>query len=90
MRKTYWHKHPRNFANECEMVYATTQEQMGALEKKGFERLSVTQVRRHIRWLNAENAAWGSGRAIGDYRFDDIESCAELLSSCQLYSLSGQ
>ena len=67
MRYTYWHRHPRNFANECSMLKATTIEQMRDLATQGYERLSVAEARRHLAWVNAENDAWGSNRAIGKF-----------------------
>lgn len=75
IRKTYWHKHPRNFANECDAYTANTRDQREHLEDLGYEQLSREDMRRHLRWVNAENAAWGSNRASGDMalaRIDEV------------------
>lgn len=77
MRYTYYHRHPRNFSNECTMLKASTPEQMRDLAERGFERLTVVQARRHLSWINAENDAWGSNRAVGVMRFADIPSVTE-------------
>lgn len=66
---TYWHKHSRGFANDCALYRADTTDQATRLDALGFTRLTREEARRHIRWLNAENAAWGSNRAVGDYSF---------------------
>ena len=34
-------------------------------------------LRRHVRWVNAENDAWGSNRACGRSSFRSIVSAAE-------------
>ena len=76
VRKTYWHNHPRNFANECDMVTATTKEQREDLDSMGYERLSHKQALMEIRYVNRENDAWGSNRAFGAmsiHRLDEHE-----------------
>ncbi len=67
--KTYWHLHPRNFANECTILRASTRGDEARLADLGFERLTRQQARRHIRWINGENDAWGRNRAIGGMDF---------------------
>lgn len=52
---TYWHKHPRGFANECLLLRADTPEQATRLEAEGFERLTRDQARRHLRWVAIED-----------------------------------
>ena len=73
VRKTYWHNHPRNFANECDMVTATTKEQREDLDSMGYERLSRKEALAEIRYVNAENDAWGSNRAFGVMRLAQVE-----------------
>jgi len=59
------HKHPRNFANECDMIRCETEADAEAAEEDDYERLTNTEARKHISWLNGENDAWGSNRAFG-------------------------
>ncbi len=73
MRKTYWHNHPRGFANECDMVFATTREEREYLRDLGYERLSRAEARKEIRWVNGENESWESNRAFGPMALDTIE-----------------
>ena len=77
MRYAYFHRHPRNFANECSMLKASTKEQIEDLEAQGYERLSVAEAKRHLAWINAENSAWGSNRAVGVMRFTDVMSVTD-------------
>jgi len=72
-RKTYWHKHPRHFANECNLVAATTQEQREDLDAMGYERLSRKAALAEIKYVNAENESWGRNRAFGVMRLSQIE-----------------
>lgn len=72
MANTYWHNHPRGFANECTIIRATTQEEAEWLKANGFERLSRHELGQHVRWLNAENDSWGSGRAFGPINLRQI------------------
>lgn len=76
-RHTYWHKHPRGFANECSITRCATAKQAAAAEKNGYERLTLTQLRQHISWVNEENAAWGSNRAFGAVSIKDVMHDAE-------------
>ena len=71
-RKTYWHKHPRGFANECDMLTATTKIQRDDLDSQGYERLSRKAALAEIKFVNAENDAWGSNRAFGVMRIATI------------------
>ena len=72
MKKTYWHRHPREFANECNMVTATTKEQREDLDAMGYERLTRREALAEIKFVNAENDAWGSNRAFGVMRLAEI------------------
>lgn len=81
--KTYWHNHPRGFANECNLCYAETREEQHALEKLGYTRLTLAEVRAHIRWINAENDSWGSGRAFGRLSLDNIQSASDMLAGAE-------
>lgn len=45
---TYWHKHPRGFANECDLVRADTPEEAAWLEAHGFERIARRNLARHL------------------------------------------
>jgi hypothetical protein len=74
MRKYYFHRHPRNFANECHQLSATTAEQMAELEALGYQRMTLLELKRHLAWMNGENEAWGSNRPTGNYTVDQIES----------------
>lgn len=74
MRYTYWHHHPRGFANECSLVKASTRQQGEALREMGYTRLTLRQLRAHVRHMNDENEAWGSNRAFGAYSIDAILS----------------
>lgn len=69
---TYWHKHPRGFANECSLARCETDAEAEEAEAAGYRRLKRTEVAQHIRFLNIENDAWGSGRAFGIIRLDDV------------------
>ncbi len=64
MMKTYWIKFGR-FANDSSFVRADSQEHERFAENLGFERATRKDFVRRIAWENAENAAWGSGRAVG-------------------------
>ena len=77
MRKTYFHRHHRNFANECHQLSATTAEQMQELTERGYERISLDQLRKHLAWMNGENDAWGSSRPTGRYVVAEIESLTD-------------
>lgn len=55
---TYWHHHPRGFANECTMVLAVTEEQAKTLQYHGFEQLTEDEARGHVLWVCNENRAW--------------------------------
>mgnify|MGYP001582108301 FL=1 len=71
--KTYYHLHPRNFANECCGAYAETRDERDDLVHLGDERLTNQEMRRHLRWVNGENDAWGSNRAFGAMALATIE-----------------
>ena len=45
MRKTYWIKYPRNFANEYTLISATTEAQRKILKAHGYERITLKRVR---------------------------------------------
>lgn len=45
MRKTYWIKYPRNFANEYYLISATTEAQRKILKAHGYERITLKHVR---------------------------------------------
>ena len=45
MRKTYWIRYPRNFANEYDIVSATTEAQRKTLKAHGYERIPLKRVR---------------------------------------------
>lgn len=45
MRKTYWIKYPRNFANEYYLISATTEAQRKILKAHGYERIPLKRVR---------------------------------------------
>lgn len=62
---TYWHRHPRGFANECDIVRAEGRDDANRLEEHGYDRLTRTKLAEHVRWINDENDAWGSNRAFG-------------------------
>ncbi len=74
---TYWHKHPRGFANECIALRAETNQDAEFLRECGFTRLTREELRRHVRWINAENDAWGSNNAFGRGSFRSIVSASE-------------
>ncbi len=77
---SYWHKHPRGFANECAFVRAANQTEADALEDLEYDRITRKELEEHIAWMNEENEAWGSGRAIGAYRLSDAQPAADLLA----------
>mgnify|MGYP003396336434 CR=1 FL=1 len=74
-RYHYYHQHPRNFANECNLVKVLVGDKDSAdeAEAEGFDRLSRAEALRHISWINSENESWGSNRAIGVMRLLDVE-----------------
>lgn len=45
MKKTYWIHYPRNFANEYDIVSATTEAQRKTLKAHGYERIPLKRVR---------------------------------------------
>ncbi len=51
-RKTYWHKHPRNFSNECSAVVASTAAEREDCRTRGYAQLSRAEMRRHLTWVN--------------------------------------
>jgi hypothetical protein len=63
----YYHTHPRQFANECIYVRTVTEAERAEAERRDYERITRADLVRHIAWMNAENTAWGSGRAVGKY-----------------------
>ena len=64
-RATYCHLHPRDFANECDIARCESPEEEEEAEQEGYERLTWRELAEHVRWINDENAAWGSGNACG-------------------------
>jgi hypothetical protein len=63
--RTYYHDHPRDFANECDIASATTP--AGREQCADMERLSVADLRQHLSWLRGEADGWGSGNAGSAY-----------------------
>jgi hypothetical protein len=49
MAATYWHQHPRGFANECNLVRAETDDQADDLADRGYEQLTRSALRQHVR-----------------------------------------
>ncbi len=86
---TYWHRHPRGFSNECEPLRCETPADRRRAQQDGYERLTLAELRRHVRWLNAENAAWGSNRAVGRYHVAAIQQDAAYCAS-QVLREAGQ
>lgn len=74
---TYWHRHPRGFANECDLVRSETPDQADTLIREGYDRLTRVELAEHVRWLNDENDAWGSNRAFGRISLKAVTSAAE-------------
>ena len=74
---TYWHRHPRGFANECDLVRAETSDQADTLIREGYDCLTRVELAEHVRWLNDENDAWGSNRAFGRISLKAVTSAAE-------------
>ena len=75
IRWTYYHHHPRNFANECNLVRVRAGDKDSAdeAEAEGYERLTRDEALKHIKWINGENDSWGSNRAVGVMRLIDVE-----------------
>lgn len=62
--KTYYHQHPRGFANECNTYAATTPaERVWAEEQEGWEQIKCADLRRHESWMRGEGQAFGRGSA---------------------------
>jgi hypothetical protein len=74
---TYWHSHPRGFANECGILRAETREQADALAADGWKRLTRAELARHIAWLNGEARAWGSNNGGSTYVLNDVLTSRE-------------
>ncbi len=72
MANTYYHKHPRGFANECSIVVATTAAERAIAEKNDYERISAADLKKHIAHVNAENDSWGSNRAFADITWENM------------------
>ena len=66
--KTYWIRSPR-FANIADFVRCDDPAHAAILEDAGYERITLTDARQRIRWINAENDAWRDGRVIGPISF---------------------
>ena len=77
MKSKIYHNHPRNFANECVMVLATTPAEVAYAEDRDYEYLTRAEARKHIRFVNAENDSWGSNRAFGKMGINDILTVAQ-------------
>lgn len=75
---TYWHKHPR-FANECYLFRCEREEDEQALRNLGYERLTVAELRRHVQWVNGENESWGSNRAFGRIKVEEVRTSPDYL-----------
>jgi hypothetical protein len=69
---TYWHRHPRDFANECEMVKTSHLEEQEDLRSAGFHRRTRASMIEHLRWINRENESRGSNRAFGVMRISEV------------------
>ena len=54
---TYYHKHPRNLANECSYARAETGKEAMKLERMDYERIPLADLKRHLAWINNENDA---------------------------------
>ena len=72
MASTYWHRHPRGFANECSIVRCETPEEKKYSAAFGYARINRKDLRSHVAWINAENESWGSSRAFGKISFESI------------------
>lgn len=77
MAATYWHRHPRGFANECSLFRAESDTEAQDLESEGYTRLTRREMSAHVRWLNDENDAWGSNRAFGRIVIKDVLTAPE-------------
>lgn len=74
---TYWHRHDRGFANICDIVRCVSREEAHLIQDAGFGRISRKELQHHISWINAENDAWGSSRAVGRIHFEDVINSEE-------------
>lgn len=91
MKTRYYHYHPRNFANECCIVAATTPEERRLAENNGYEYITVTDLRKHIAWINSENDAWGSNRAFAKITWLNMkENAALAMRDLLVYSRLGE
>lgn len=79
MKPKIYHNHPRDFANECVMVRATTPEEIDYVEMHDYEYLTQKEARAHLRFVNDENDAWGSNRAFGKMSLADIPTVSQYL-----------
>ena len=78
---TFWHRHPRDFANECDLVRATSQADRENLDAMGYNPLTKRAALAHIKWIKGENDAWGSNRAFGAMNLIAVPTLAEFLTS---------
>lgn len=77
IRNTYYHLHDRGFANECSIIRCESDAERESAEAEGYERITRADLARHISYINAENAAWGSNRAFGRIRLVDVATSPE-------------
>ncbi len=83
MAHRYYHLHPRQIANECALVRTATAAEAAEAEALGYERITRADAARHIRWINAENDTWGSGRASGAMRLEDASTAGEAFAAAR-------
>jgi len=56
MANTYWHIHPRNFANECKFIVASDDKGAQILTDQEWEKLKENEFVNHLQWLRVENS----------------------------------
>lgn len=73
----YYHRHPRDFANECMYFRCADEREEREAEEAGYERIGLRELREHLRWINSENYSMGQRRARG-YKITGLATSSEL------------
>lgn len=77
--KTYYYKHQTGVQIECCVLAAENNAQQHLLLSLGFERISVTRLRKHFRQMNRQIMISGRSRALSPYRFCEVSTMTEAL-----------
>ena len=72
MTTTYWHKHPRGFANECSLARCEDTQDGTEASAAGYTQFAtLSDMRRHVAAVNANDQQWDGHKNI---KFGDVEA----------------